>query len=243
MNNNKIAFSILGVAVLALGVSNSMLYKQVSEMKLSDQQIKEFLLANPQVILDSVNGLQRSQEQAQTEQQNEKVKQNLEALYFDDNTPVFGNPNGEHVVIEFVDYNCHFCRELAPILEEFVKRDQQAKVIVKEFPIFRDIPSSAYSALVGTSLYYYDPALYAQYHSILMHAKSKLSTEQVNNVLATLGVSTEQLQPYLDKANEQILAVRQLGQNIGVAGTPSVIINNQYSLKYSSVEELINQFK
>ncbi|WP_413694420.1 thioredoxin domain-containing protein [Psychromonas sp. KJ10-2] len=130
----------------------------------SDKQLGDYLMDNPEKIIKSLAKYRFLQEQESNKVAKNKVESFNAALYEDETDPVLGNPKGKHVVVEFVDNNCGYCKALAPTLEEFVRIDPEAKVIVKEFPIFKTNPSSRYSALMGTAIWLADPSKYADFH-------------------------------------------------------------------------------
>jgi protein-disulfide isomerase len=59
-------------------------------------------------------------------------------------TAVLGAANPEVTVVEYFDYNCPYCRKLAPSIHALVKNDQKVAVVFKEWPIFGGI--SVYAA-------------------------------------------------------------------------------------------------
>jgi protein-disulfide isomerase len=46
--------------------------------------------------------------------------------------PVFGATSPEVVVVEYFDFNCPFCRELAPSFRALLKADPKAAVEIKD---------------------------------------------------------------------------------------------------------------
>ncbi len=49
--------------------------------------------------------------------------------------PVGGNPSGDVTLVEFFDYNCPYCRRVAPTVVELQEADPGLRVVYKEFPI------------------------------------------------------------------------------------------------------------
>ncbi|WP_299144293.1 DsbA family protein [uncultured Vibrio sp.] len=192
--------------------------EQKSNTPLGNEQFQTFIMSNPEVILKSLAKQRFIEEQKAKAEQKEQMS-SLSVELFNDNDPIMGNPNGKHVVVEFIDYNCGYCKRLAPVLNEFIAKDPEAKVIVKEYPIF-ETASSHYSALMGVALFYYKPELYKPYHEQVITQK-KITKDSVDNALTQLGVPKQELKPYLDKAKMQIDKVRKLGMQLQVTGTPT----------------------
>lgn len=266
---NKKVTAGLAVSALALLISNAVLFSKVTtleenavtklevaglkdsvtefettlanqELTLSDNQFSDLMMNNPKIIVKSLAKFRFEQEQLAKQEANKKVGDLSVALYEDKNDPVLGNPNGKHVVVEFVDYNCGYCKKLSPTLEQFIKVDPEAKVIVKEYPIFTNQPTSAYSALMGTALFYSDAEKYAEYHKIVMSQRS-LTKEGIDSILVTVGAPKTTLQAHLAKAKTQIEEVRTLGAKLNVTGTPTMFIGNE-RLNGISLGEIISRF-
>ena len=82
--------------------------------------------------------LQRKQyEQAeQTVKQTQKIApQFASALFKQDNDPTAGNPKGIVTIVEFFDYQCPHCVDMAPVTEAIIKANSNVRYVFKEFPI------------------------------------------------------------------------------------------------------------
>src|ERR1700691_5587294 len=56
----------------------------------------------------------------------------------DPDIPSLGNPNGNLTVVEFFDYQCPYCKKLAPELAQLVKEDGNIRIVLKDWPVFGD---------------------------------------------------------------------------------------------------------
>lgn len=57
------------------------------------------------------------------------------ALLRDPGSPVGGNPDGDVTLVEFADYNCPYCRRVAPLVAEMESADPGLRIVYKEIPI------------------------------------------------------------------------------------------------------------
>ena len=207
------------------------------------EQFQKEIMANPETIIKSLSKFRFEQEQIQRQAKNKQIKELQPVLFDDKNDPFIGNPNGKHVVVEFIDYNCGYCKALSPTLAEFVKSDPEAKVIIKEFPIFDNVPSSRYAAEMGLALFYLNSELYAEFHEKLMAIK-QLDNQKIDSVLASLNIDSDALKAQLPKAEKQINSVRQLAMQLEVEGTPTVFANDQRlsgGVTVSELHQIFNQ--
>ena len=76
-------------------------------------EVRAYLLANPEVLTEIVDELTRRREEAQAAADGQLIAEHAEELYEDDYSYVMGNPEGDVTVVEFLDYNCTYCRQAA----------------------------------------------------------------------------------------------------------------------------------
>src|SRR5260370_25629877 len=109
-----------------------------------ERRVRDYLLAHPDVIIQSVNELEASQRaKAETEVQ-EMIKSRASEIFQDAAAPTSGNPNGAVTLVEFFDYNCPYCRQMAPVMTKAEEADPQLRIAYKEFPILG--PNSTFAA-------------------------------------------------------------------------------------------------
>lgn len=268
MDNSTIKKSLIALSAVTLGLlaSNVYMYRQLttvqdqmivesdvaqlkddilaiknvepSNTELNTNQLNQYLMDNPMSIVRSLAKYRFEQEQIAAQQEAENAKQYMSSLVSDINDPFIGNPQGKHVMVEFVDYNCGYCKRLAPTLQEVVQLNPEAKIIVKEFPIFQNQPSSAYSAMMATAMFYYNPEKYAEFHHLLMESRLT-SNDVVDQLIAKVGINKSVLEPYMEKAKRQVEKTRTLGAQLQVNGTPTVFLNGERISTGYSAEEFV----
>src|SRR5690348_2796357 len=73
--------------------------------------IHDYIMKNPQVLIDSVNSYQMDQKSKEEEKFGEALKKNEDWLYKNSNHFEAGNPKGSLTLVEFFDYNCGYCKQ------------------------------------------------------------------------------------------------------------------------------------
>src|SRR5689334_18618110 len=73
--------------------------------------IKDFLLSNPEVMMEVQNALEAKMEKIQSERTAVAIRQNATEIFRPASSPIVGNTKGDVTVIEFFDYNCPYCKK------------------------------------------------------------------------------------------------------------------------------------
>ena len=106
-----------------------------SERSLLQEEIRLYLLENPEVIMEAVEVLRRKEQQAVAQSDYELVKKNKQAIFEDGFSFIGGNPNGDITLVEFVDYRCGYCKKAHNEVEKLLSNDGNIRFVIKEFPI------------------------------------------------------------------------------------------------------------
>jgi protein-disulfide isomerase len=185
-------------------------------------RVRAYLLAHPEVIMEAVQVLERRQKAAQAEALKGVIAARADELLRDPQAPVGGNPAGDVSIIEFFDYNCPYCRRVAPDVALLLEGDAGLRLVYKEFPILG--PGSEAAARVALAAA--RQGKYAPLHDALMRTPEKVTEESALRVAATLGLDVDRLRADMaDPAIETAIARnRALAAELGINGTPSFVI-------------------
>ena len=165
----------------------------------------------------------------------------VEAVLYDPDAPVQGNPEGDVTVVEYFDYQCPFCKRMHPILEEVVAADGNVRLVMKDWPIF-GAPSVLASqlALGAVSL-----GAYEAVSAALMATEARLSHAEVEARVAEAVPVAEAMQAYrTDRDRWDALLSRNDAQAValGFRGTPAFAIETTLfsgALDRQTLEEAI----
>ena len=142
----------------------------------------------------------------------------------DPDIPSLGNPNGNLTIVEFFDYQCPYCKKLAPELAKLVQDDGNIRIVLKDWPIFGDASVSA-AKLALASKY---QNKYAQAHDALIGADTKLTEATVNDLLAKAGVdvatAAADLQTHEKSIDDLLARNSDQAEAFGFQGTPGFIV-------------------
>lgn len=195
--------------------------------------IKSYIMENPQLILDSVNEFQR---RSQQERQTAALAANKDELFNNERSPVLGNPKGDVTIVEFFDYNCHYCKEVFATLYELTQEDKNLKVVFKDFPILG--PTSETAAKWALAAQQQDK--YFEFHKKLMEHKGALKNEDITAAAKDIGLDVDKARMYVD-GTESLLQIernRGLANQMAFNGTPAFVINDEAFSGVPAKEEL-----
>ena len=142
----------------------------------------------------------------------------------DPDVPSTGNPEGDVNIVEWFDYNCPYCRKIAPEIQQVVQDDGKVRLVLKEWPILGEV--SKFGARMAMAAKYQDKYLAA--HEAMIGVSSKLTEPRIRELLAGAGLDMDRLNRDATtnaKAIDTILA-RNHDQAVafGFKGTPSFIV-------------------
>lgn len=140
-------------------------------------------------------------------------------------TPFAGQPGADVTVVEYLDFNCPYCRKAAVTLGQLIAADPKVRILYKDWPIFGGI--SVYAARAALAARW--QGRYIAAHDILIDTPARLASEdQVRQRLAFAGVDLAQLDRDMATHKEAIDAI--LARNaaearaLGFSGTPGIIV-------------------
>jgi protein-disulfide isomerase len=110
-----------------------------------------------------------------------------DAVLRDPEIPVLGNPDGDLTVVEYFDYQCPFCKKLAPQIAQVVRDDGKVRLVLKDWPIFGAVSKSAGQLALAAKY----QNKYQEAHDALIGAKEKLSDANIPELLTKAGVDVE----------------------------------------------------
>jgi protein-disulfide isomerase len=194
------------------------------------QIVREYLLSNPQILIEMTQALQQQEQQEMVKNQakaNETISSNLKTLMGEPNapSPTAGKTDAKVTVIEFFDYQCPHCKDMTKVVDQLMQKNPNIKVVFKELPIFGDSSKNASKIALAAA----KQGKYSQFHHALMDYKAKngrLTLDEVLEVAKSMGLDTAQLKKDMDSSevNNQIKANYDLAQKLGIMGTPAFIV-------------------
>lgn len=196
-----------------------------TEREAFGQAVREYLMANPEVLVESINVLEERRASSEAENDVALVAANQEAIFEDGHSWIGGNPEGDVTVVEFVDYRCGYCRKFNDQIHDAVEKDGNIRLILKEFPILGPDSETSSRFAVAVKQLAGDEA-YVKAHHAMMELRGAPSPEALKKIAAEIGLDGDEV---LNTMNtEAVSAVlrenRQLAERMAIMGTPTFVI-------------------
>jgi protein-disulfide isomerase len=184
--------------------------------------VEDYIMNHADVILKAVDNYQRKDMQRQQE---EALSVNREQLFSDEKSPFVGNPKGEVTLIEFFDYNCHYCKVIFPEVLALTESDKNLKVIFKDLPILGATSETTAKWALAAHL----QGKYFEMHQKLMEHKGPFKDEDIEQYAKDAGLDMDKAKRDVE-GTEVLLQIernRTLAQQMNFRGTPAFVINDK----------------
>lgn len=217
---------LLCLSLLVPGISLAQQQPQLpADPQALDAYIRDYLLRNPEVVVEAIQRWQAQQAEAEAAALAARLEENHQVLVASPEDPVLGNPDGDVTVVEFMDYNCGFCRRVHPVMEDLLTRDGNIRLVLKEFPVLG--PGSIYASQAALAARQQD--LYQPFHDAMMSTGERMEEAQVLRIAEEAGLDLEKLLADMQDPAIQALLDRNhaLAQALAINGTPSFVIGDE----------------
>ncbi|MBS0224157.1 MAG: DsbA family protein [Proteobacteria bacterium] len=202
--------------------------------------IHDYLVNHPEVLVESMNALERKQNQERDATALKAIQQHAKELTNDPDSPVSGNPNGDVTIVEFSDYQCPYCKRAFPAVKSVVAADGKVRLVHKDLPILGEASHiAALAALAARNQNKHDAL-----HDALMSFNGKLDRDRILQIASSVGIDVDRLQQDMkDPKLEAILQRNEaLARELDVRGTPAFVVGRQFipgAVDASTLKQLI----
>jgi protein-disulfide isomerase len=190
-----------------------------------EEIVREYLLKHPEVIIQSIQGMQERQRASEEQQAVQRLAAREGDLLRDASAPVGGNPAGDVTLVEFFDYRCSYCRSVADTVVKLVESDPGLRLVYKELPILG--PDSLLAARAALAAHM--QGKYGPFHRALMSAPEPFTVEAVAKIATGAGLDPDRLRKDMELPDVQAAIQRNLAlaQDLGITGTPTFVVGSQ----------------
>lgn len=187
--------------------------------------IKDYLLANPEVMMEVQSALEAKMEKIQSEKMAAALKENSAEIFKAASAPVAGNLKGDVTIVEFFDYNCGYCKKAFSDLAAVADKDKNVKLVLKEFPILSKGSEEAARVALAAKM----QGKYWEFHRAMLESSGPANEASALKVAERVGLNVAKIKA--DMASAEVKAeldrTRALAQKMGIQGTPHFLVGER----------------
>ncbi len=197
--------------------------------------VKDYILAHPEVLIESFENHRVSQE-AKLEADSVEAAKKLIAELDKANFPSVGAKDADVKVIEFFDYNCGYCKKAFEEVQAVLKDDKKVKFYFIEMPILG--PTSLEAAKWALAAQKQDK--YFEFHTELMKHQGPKNDSVLESKAKDADLDIKKLKA--DKDSEEIQAVIDANLTranlLNITGTPGFIVGDEVIRGYITLDQM-----
>jgi protein-disulfide isomerase len=146
----------------------------------------------------------------------------IDSLLHQYNDPTAGDPKGKITVVEFFDYQCSHCVDMAGVMGTLIKDNPNVRFVFKDFPIRGPMSEFAARAAIAANM----QGKYYGFHHALLTTNQTLSEDQVYMLAQENGLNVDKLKKDINsqQVTNELQKNVNLAQKLKLNGTPAFFV-------------------
>lgn len=192
-----------------------------------ETMVREYLVGNPEILIEMQAALETRQEEAQRVSQLDTIKNASETIFNASYDGLVGNPAGTVTIVEFFDYNCGFCKRALDDMDRLVADNPDLRFVLKEFPILG--PDSQKAHQVSMAVRMLAPEKYGEFHRMLLGGQGRAGEDAAFRAANALGLDEAAIRAEMNnpEINRAFGETYELANRLAITGTPSYIVGEE----------------
>ena len=242
---SSVVVSVLLTAAITNGHTNTVVQSadEATEAapKNLDKAIEDFLMANPEKIQEALNLAAQKEQEAAQKRISELYVKHWEELKNNKHAPFVGPKNAKITIVEFYDFNCGYCKRLAPELMKVIKANPDVKFVFKPVTFLGSMPI-AKAAMAANAKGKFLP----MYEALLTH-EGRVDNKVIEDTFKKLGLNVAEMKKLMesDEVSTALREISTLSEKIQIRGVPTLIINGKplQSIDQGPIQAAIDELK
>ena len=238
-----ILISVIASVVISVALAASVAGKSPVSSSSQDlnQAIEDYLMEHPAKIREALE-LAAQQEQIEAQKRiAENYKANWKELSTAANSPFIGPKDAKVTIVEFFDFNCGYCKRLAPELMKVIKANKDVKFVFKPVTFLGSMP------IAKAALAAHKQGKFLQVYEEFLTHNGQITSEVIDEVLKKAGLDVAKTREIMesDEIKKALSDITELSQKVEVRGVPTLIINGEalVAIDEGPIQDAINKLK
>ena len=227
---NLISTLVTALCGAIIAVAAVIVMTNAGLMPVNQVQIRNYLLANPQLVTQMAEGAQRQEDAKAAQARQDSIRKvGLDAFFDPKIAFVTGPEKAANTIVEFYDYDCPFCRASLPAVQKiYEQRKHDTRFAFIEMPLQELHGESAMmAARASVVVARTQPDKFLAFHYALMSRQEQITEAMMYEDARKAGIDIARLRADINKP-ETVAAVNasyDFAKKVGLDGTPTFVIN------------------
>ncbi len=189
--------------------------------------VRQALMNDPAMLEEAIAQLEVLRASQEDDLISQIILDNADRLFSDEFASVMGNPDGDITLVEFLDYNCGFCKRAHGDVMRLIAEHEDVRVLVKDFPVLG--PGSLEAAQVAIAYRAIGGDMETFIDTMMREESAQASLAMARGVALELGASAVALDLALDSPElmQPVAIAYELAEQLNIRGTPAFIVGDQ----------------
>ena len=186
--------------------------------------LRDALQKDPSILRDAIVALQ-ADESDRTQEATKAAIASARGHLTTPADPVAGDASGDVTIVEFFDTRCPYCRKIEPVMDSFLAKDRHVKLVYKDLPILGPASLLGSKALLAAQ----KQDAYVKMRDAVMKLPPDTTLAQIQTTAKALGLDWPRLAKDMEDPaiKAQIDANLKLAHDLGIQGTPALVVGNE----------------
>ena len=187
--------------------------------------VRDYLVNNPEVLREAIEALDKHDKATAEADRQKTVTSQSGPLFSSKYQATIGNPKASATLVEFFDYNCHYCKGALPDITKLMKDDSNLKLVLKDFPVLG--PGSVEAAKVASAARNQLPGdKFWAFHTKLLATHGPVGKAEALAVAKDLGLDMDKLGKDMESPEIKtgLDETMQLADALQINGTPTFVV-------------------
>ncbi len=238
-----ILVSVIASVVISVALATNVTGKNAGAASAAnvDQAVEAYLKKNPMIVREALE-LAAQQEQIEAQKRiAEAYKANIKELNNADNSPFVGPKDAKITIVEFFDFNCGYCKRLAPAMKKVIKANPDVKFVFKPVTFLGSMP------IAKAAMAAHEQGKFVEVYEALLTYEGRVDDEAIKKAITNAGLDYEKTKEIMEskKVTDNLNAIAELSQKVEIRGVPTLIINGEplQAIEEGPIQDAINNLK